>query len=93
MSGQNPQFIQDASRGRLLDFGPIRAHNRHVQNGRSSSSRCQICSEGLAGLATKTETIGPFIRVAESDRGDEEGSASSAPGSESDSASDAMLWP
>ena len=79
MPGSNDQSIQGPSDHRLLDFGAVRVHNRHLQGGRAESRGCNICSSGLEGVMPEIPKAEVKVEVAESDGGDAEGNAAPPP--------------
>ena len=46
---------------RLLDFGKVRAHNAHLQDGLGYSERCEMCQKGLEGAMAAVTEVEPDV--------------------------------
>ncbi len=78
MQGSGQGGVPSQGELRVLDFGAVRLHQRHIQGGRRTVSECRLCEEGLAGISQVVERKPAPVeaKVAEDHGGDEEEDAS-----------------
>ena len=70
MSRPYDELVQSARDDRVLHFGPVRVHYRHIQGGRLNVSWCPICSGGLEGVMAEDAQAIKALGMAESARAD-----------------------
>lgn len=71
MSGQTDSGVSFEGTDRVLDFGGVLTHNRHIQSGRKIVSSCGVCTEGLEGALEAVPQVVPEAALAEGDGDDE----------------------
>ena len=92
--GQDEFTLSVKSGVRRLRFRTLRSHNFHIQGGRTHERGCTFCSKGLAGvLETMESSRPPEPQVAESDGGDEEGTAPRPRSDGANRGERTVLWP
>lgn len=57
MQRQTDEFVPDESGDRVLNFGQVRVHNRHIQSGKLTSPTCAMCVDGLESAIAPIETF------------------------------------
>ncbi len=72
MPRSNDVVIQGESSDRMLNFGAVRIHNRHLQEKLPSSISCPVCGEGLEGVMAPLGPRNAPAEVVEGNGTDEE---------------------
>ncbi len=84
MSRQDDKPIQGESEHRVLNFGAVRVHNRHIQGGRQTGRACGVCERELEGFMALSPVGDKTDEVASGDGVDKEGDPALAPGDRDD---------
>ncbi len=84
MSGQNDKPIQSTGQHRVLNFGAVRVHNRHLQSGRQTGRGCGVCEGELEGFMALSTGRDKSDEMAPGDGANEKGDSSLAPGDRND---------
>ncbi len=72
MSEKASSIVQSSGGTWRFHLGTMRVHDDHVSSGHRTSSRCPVCSHGLAGTLEKLEETRTSVVVAKGDGANKE---------------------
>lgn len=95
LSRQSDVPVQNEDQVRMLNFGTVRSHYLHLQNGFKSAKGCRFCEKGLAGaLETMVQKRpGRPDGVVQGTGTNQEGSDPPTRSDGTDPRTDTLLWP